>query len=315
MILVTGATGFIGRRVVAALTSQGKPVRVLVHTPERAAVLSAYPVEVADGDVLDTSTIGSACDGVDQIVHLVAAIRETRGRDFQTTNYQGTKMLLEAAASAGVGKIVFASTLGATSDPSYRYLYSRWMAEQEIIRSGLPYCIVRFSVGFGRGDEFFNPMAAQVKLSPVVPVPGDGKASFQPIGAEDAARCLVTALDREDLVGRTLDVGGPEKLTYDEMIDLVGKTLGAQTFKVHVPLGLMRPLVALLEATLSRPPVTGEQLKMLELDSLAAPDSVSRHFGFEPISPRGNIDYVTDVGLLDAIKINLGRMSEHIRDH
>jgi NADH dehydrogenase len=315
MILVTGATGFVGRRVVAALASRGHPVRALVHTPSRASVLSHLDVEVAHGDVLDAPTLEAACEGVDGIVHLVAAIRETRERDFRTTNHQGAKNLLEAAVSAGVGRIVYASALGAMSDPYFRYMYSRWMAEQEVARSGIPYCIIRFSVAFGDGDEFFNAIAAQVKLSPFVPSPGDGRARFQPIAVQDVARCLTASVERDDLLGSTLEVGGPEHMTYDEMIDLVSQTMGARTVIVHVPLGLMMPAARLMEAALPRPPATREQLKMLKQDSAADPDSVVKLFGFKPISARGNIDYVKRIGLLDALKLNLGRMPEHIRDH
>ena len=314
MILVTGATGFVGRRVVKALVSDGLPVRALVHTPSRASVLSEYPVEVAQGDLLEPSSLADALQGADRVIHLPAVVREERGQSFQSLNHRGTRNVLDAAASAGVNRIVHASAIGASSDPSYQYLYSRWMAEQEVIRSGIAFCIVRFSVGFGEGDEFLNRMAAQVKLSPVVPVAGDGRARFQPIDVEDIARCLVAALERQDTVGRTIEVGGSEYLTYDEMIDLISDTLGARTFKLHVPLVLMRPIVRLMEALL-RPPVTSEQLKMLKLDSVTDLDSVEKNFGFAPASPRGNIGYVARVGLLDAIKMNLGVMPGHIRDH
>ena len=315
MILVTGATGFVGRRVVAALAERGLPVRALVHSRRRAAVLSAHDVDIAEGDVLDPESLTRACEGVDAVVHLVAVIREGRGATFQKVNYQGTSNLLKAAEEVGVGRFVLASTIGADSDPSIPYLYSRWLAEQETERSPVPHTIVRFSVAFGEGDEFFNMMAAQVKAFPLVAIAGDGTARFQPIAVEDVAGCLVGALESDDVIGRTIEAGGPAFLSYEEIIDLVAETLGVRIAKVHVPLGLMRPVAAVMQALMPRPPVTPEQLKMLGVDNTTDLDSVESNFEFMPRSARDNIGYVTRIGLGDALKMNLGFMPAHIRDH
>jgi len=315
MVLVTGATGFVGRQVVRELISRGHPVRALVRAAARATVLPSEGVEVVHGDALDPESLHRPCEGVDAIVHLVAIIRERRERTFHQVNYVGTSNVLEAAESNNVGRVVLASAIGVGSDPSIRYMYSRWMAEQEAIRSTVRHTIVRSSTVFGEGDEFFNVLAAQVKLFPIVPVAGDGRATFQPIAVEDLAKCLATAVEREDMAGRTVEVGGPDLLTYDQMLDIIADTLGAMLVKAHIPLSLMRPVVGLMETLLDRPPATGEQLKMLTLDNTAGPDSVEREFGFKPRSLRGNLGYITRIGLLDALNIHLGSMPVHIRDH
>ena len=315
MILVTGSTGFVGRRVVEALTSRRHSVRALVHTRSRVSVLASDCVQVVEGDVLDAETLAGVCEGVEAVIHLVAIVRESRDQTFQRVNYEGTQNLLDAASSAGVKRIVHASTIGATSDPAVPYLYSRWMAEQETIRSPVPYTILRFSVGFGEGDEFFNVMAAQVKLSPLVPVAGDGSASFQPIAVEDVAACLVAASETDDTVGKTIEVGGPEQFTYDEILDLVAETLDAKILKVHIPIGLIKPAAAIMEALVPRPPVTRELLKMLQIDNTAETGSVEKAFGFTPRPMVGNLGYITRIGLGDALRMNLGFMPAHIRDH
>ena len=315
MILVTGATGFVGRRVVGALASAGHAVRALVHTESRASVLSANDVETVHGDIREPQSLARACEGVDAVVHLVAVVRERGDLTFRRVNYEGTRNMLDAAASAGVGRFVQASTLGVTSDPTVRYLHSRWMAEEEVVRGPLQHAVVRFSVGFGEGDEFFNILAALVKLSPLVPVAGDGTARFQPIAVEDIARCLVSACTKEESAGSVMEAGGPEHLTYDEMLDLVALTLGARIAKVHVPLPLMMPGAALVEAFSPRPPVTREQLKMLRGDNTTSLDSVKEAFGFEPRPIGGNLGYLTRIGLGDALKITLGFMPAHVRDH
>ena len=315
MILVTGSTGFVGRRVVEALTVAGYSVRALVHTPSRASVLSPYDAEIVSGDVLDPQSLSRACDGVGTVVHLVAVLRESGSQTYRWVNYEGTRNLLESAASAGVKRIIYASAIGASSDPAIPYLHSRWMAEQEVAHSPIPQTTIRFSLGFGEGDEFINVMAAQVKLSPVVPVAGDGRTRFQPIAAEDVARCLVAAYKNDDTTGRTIEAGGPAYFTYEEILDLIVETLGVTAVKVHVPVPVLRPVVAVLEALVPRPPVTRQQLRMLNLDYTADLDGVQTVFGFMPRPMVGNIGYISRIGLRDALKINLGFMPAHIRDH
>lgn len=315
MILVTGATGFVGRRVVAALAAEGRSVRALVHSASHAHALPDYQGDTVEGDVLSPATLEMACDGVDAVIHLAAVIRERRAASYQQINNQGTQNILAAAEAAGVRKFVHASTVGATSDPDVPYLYSRWMAEQEVERSVIPHTIVRFSVGFGEGDEFFNTIAALVKVAPIVPVAGDGKALFQPIAVEDAAKCLVATLDTEALAGQTIEAGGPVLLTYDEIVDLIAETLGAKIKKLHAPMSVMTAVAVLLETITPRPPVTHGQLKMLRGNSTTDLASVETHFGFAPRSPRDNIDYVKRIGLMDAIKVSLGFMPRNVRDH
>ena len=149
-VLVTGASGFIGRRVVRRLLHDGHSVRALVRDPERRAMLPDT-AETAQGDVLDPGSLVRACEGVDAVAHLAAVIRESGRLTFQRVNYEGTRNVLEAAEAAGVGRFVFASTIGATSDAALPYLSSRWMAEQDVARSTVESVILRFSAGFGGG--------------------------------------------------------------------------------------------------------------------------------------------------------------------
>ena len=315
MILVTGASGFVGRRVVAALTSGGHPVRALVRTEARAAELAQYRPEVARGDILQADSLPEACGGVDAVLHLAAVIREKGDATFQRVNYEGTRNLAATAAAAGVKRFILASTLGASPDPAIPYLYSRWMAEQEVARTFQRHTVIRFSVGFGEGDEFFNVLAALVRLSPVVPVVGDGSSRFQPIDIDDVARCMVAAYEGEGAAGEALELGGPQHLTYEDILDLVAETLGVRVRKIHLPAGLVAPLVAAMEAVAPRPPVTRQQLKMLGMDNTTDPMSVKKRFGFTPRPLRGSLGYLSKIGWGDALKISLGFMPAHIRDH
>jgi NADH dehydrogenase len=315
-VLVTGATGFVGRSVVAQLLEAGNRVTALARDPARASGLFGDGVAVLRGDVLDSDSLAAACTGVDAIIHLAAVIRESgHAQTFSRVNVDGTRNVLNAAAASGVGRVMYASTVGAVDDPHLHYMRSRWLAERLVQDSGIPFSILRFSVAFGEGDEFINPLAAMVKALPIAPVPGDGSARFQPIAVGDAARCLVTALYLDRALGATYDLGGPQYITYHDLMKLAGEAVGSRALLLNTPMPIMKAMVRIMERVMKRPPATSEQLKMLDLDSVAELDSVSRAFGFEPISMQGNLGYVRKMSLWDAIRINLGGMPGHIRDH
>ena len=319
MILVTGATGFVGRRVVEMLSSRGFTVRALVRSGSKVPASVERNARLVTGDIMDVETLRNACEGVDCVVHLAAIIREHGNLTFNQINYGGTSNILRAASDTNVRRIVHASTIGVSYDPGTPYLYSRWMAEQEVQQSPLAHTILRFSVGFGEGDAFFNVLAAQIKISPLVFVVGKGATKFQPIAVEDIARCLVTAVEKgkreEEWAGKVIEVGGPKHYTYDDVLDCIAEILGIKIAKVHVPTHLMQPAIKIIENIAPRPPVTTEQIKMLEIDNITSRDSVQREFGFEPSAFRDNLSYLQRIGLLDAIKIISGFMPERIRKY
>ena len=166
MILVTGATGFVGRNVVRALRTRGRDVRCLVRSPARARRIVDYGVELAYGDVTDPPSVARAMEGVDAVVHLVAIIRERGRRTFDLVNRQATETVAYEARLAGVRHMVHVSAIGAQEDPAYPYLYSKWQGEQAVLRSGVVYTIIRPSLLFGEGDEFVNTLAGMVRAFP-----------------------------------------------------------------------------------------------------------------------------------------------------
>jgi uncharacterized protein YbjT (DUF2867 family) len=269
------------------------------------------------GSISDPDVLVSACQGVDFVVHLVAIIRQRGEATFDQVNRQGTANLLAAAKEAGgVKHFLHVSAIGADNNPEYPYLYSKWQGEQEVINSGLPYTIIRPSLIFGKGDEFINALAALVRVFPlVVPVVGGGRNRFQPIAAEDVARCIVLALDRNDLKGKTIEIGGPQQLSYNEVVSIVARTLGKRRLRFHIPVWLMRLNVAIMEKLLPRPPITTEELRMLPIRNVAELNTVEQTFGFTPRPLEGNIDFIKSMGFGDGLKISLGFMPAHIRDH
>ena len=315
LVLVTGATGFVGREVVKALGDRGFEVRCLVHTPGRESVLGDQQVEVHYGSVGDMAALRAAFYDVDVVVHLVAAIRQKGPTTFQSLNRRGAEAVVETAKAAGVKHFLYVSALGATDDPRYPYLNSKWQAEQAVINSGIPYTILRPSIQFGPGDEFINTLAGLVRVSPIMPIIGRGRNRFQPIAVQEVAGCVAAAAGDDEFHGRTIEIGGPEHLSYIEIVDIIAATYQVWRPKLHIPVWAMRLVVRLMELVLPRPPATTEQLRMLPVSNIAKLDTVEDVFGFKPTPLQGSIDYIKGIGFWDGVRMTLGFMPRRIRDH
>ena len=307
MILVTGATGFIGRRIVARLVERGEEVRRLVRPAPKPRPSGLPAVHFVTGDVTDPESLKAACDGADMAVHTVAIIREKGGATFQDINVQGTRNVVEAAEQAGVRKIVHLSAIGAGPDLQYPYLRSKWEGEEAVVNSKMERVVLRPSLVFGPGDEFINALAATIRVGPVVPFIGSGKARFQPIHVDDVAQCVDRALIDSSYNGETIEIGGPDVLTYGQITDMIIRAYGRRRMKVRIPTFMVRAALPFLGAALPHPPLTRVQLDMLGIDNVAATGSVEANFDFKPRPLEGNMDYVLDMGWGEALSIATGR--------
>jgi uncharacterized protein YbjT (DUF2867 family) len=264
VILVTGGTGFIGPKVVHALRAEGRDVRCLVRRPERATTLKAWGCELAAGDVTDAVSLRAAVEGCDAVIHLVAIISGKRA-DFERVMVAGTQSLLAAAKAAGVRRVLLMSALGTTAETKelVPYYWAKWEMEQATARSGLEHVIFRPSFVFGRDGGVLPLFVRQVRWSPVTPVIGDGERRLQPIWVEDVAAHFAKAVDLAGAANRTFELGGPDQVTWNELYERIARVLGKRRARVHVPVGLMR-VGATVAELLPRPPITRDQLTMLE---------------------------------------------------
>ena len=305
-VLVTGATGFVGQRVVPELIARRHQVRCLVHSAGKERVLEHLDVDVHYGSILNPESLGQAMHGVQSVVHLVGIIRPGRGASFDLVHRQGTANVVEAAREAGVREIIYVSALGATGDPAYPYLYSKYQAELRVMGCGLDYTILRPSVIFGMGDEFLTALAGLVRLGPVVPVIGNGRTRMQPVAVEDVAKCVAASTGNSLVKGKTISLGGPHRLSYNDLLDEVALSLKKRIRRLHIPAPLAWPAVSALQFVAPRPPLTTGQLRMLGIRNVAEGRDMERAFGFTPRELRGNIDYVNSVTFGDALRMSLG---------
>ncbi len=305
-VLVTGATGFLGRRVVQHLLDANRDVRVLVRRPGSEDTLDTRPTDVCYGDVTDPHALAEACRDISEVVHLVAVIRGGPRR-FDAINRQGTANVAAAAKEAGsVRRFVHLSAVGAANTPQLRYLHSKWLGEQEVVNSGLPYVIIRPSLIFGPGDEFTNAVASLVRATPVAPVLGSGSNRLQPIHVDDVAQCVALTVRGNFRGNHTIEIGGPDQLSYKEIIRTVARTLGRRRLLLNVPLWKMRLPIAMMELLTPNPPINSAMLQLITLRNVAELNSVERVYGFRPRPLAGNIDHVNSITLGQALKANLG---------
>ncbi|MBI1865743.1 MAG: complex I NDUFA9 subunit family protein, partial [Nitrospirae bacterium] len=260
---------FIGSNLVRLLKADGKAVRALVRDAEKARRILGPEVDAAVGDVSDRDSLSRAAEGVDTIIHLVGIIREARGATFEGIHVRGTENILAAAVRAGVRRFVFQSALGTRPNAAARYHQTKWRAEELVRASGLSWTILRPSLVYGPGDDFTARLADVIRLSPAVPVLGSGKSRFQPIYVHDMTACLAGATD-DAHAGRTFEIGGPDVLTLDQIVEEIAQALGRRRSFVHVPFPFVRPAARLFEIFLPSPPVTVDQLTMLGEDNVCA---------------------------------------------
>jgi uncharacterized protein YbjT (DUF2867 family) len=292
MILVTGAAGFSGSRIVARLVGDGEPVHVLVRDAEKAHKrLPAQGVDLAVGDTTRPETLDPAVQGVDTIIHaafITADRKQGPGVNYHSTNVDGTANLVNAAKNAGVKRIVVLSGLGTKADKPGSYMQGRYEAEQTVIKSGLAWSVLAPSIQFGDGAAFFNGLADLIRGVPfVVPMIGSGGRKFQPIWVEDVATCLLKmAREPGQYDGKRIDVGGPEVYTYAQILDMLMRTLGKRRVKVPGPMPFVRIGARVMEAVLPKPPITSAALDLFTFDNVAGLESVPQSFGFTPKSLR-----------------------------
>ena len=196
------------------------------------------------GDVLDPTSLAPAMDGIDTVIHLVAIIEESGGRTFDQVIRQGSENVVTAARNAGVRRLVHMSALGAQPNPAYPYLNAKWGAEQAVRQSGLDWTIIRPSVIFGPRDGFVNVLAGLIRRAPIIPVVGSAESKFQPVAVGEVAAVYRAVLDDPAAIGQTYELGGGETYSYEEMLDVIAAQLGKRKPKLHLPVGLMRTVVA-----------------------------------------------------------------------
>jgi len=284
-VSVFGGTGFLGRRLVRRLASEGTAVRVAVRHPDHARTeLQAESERITFfcADVRDRGAVARAVAGTDAVVNAVSAYIEKGGVTFESVHEQGARTLAREAASAGVARFVLVSGIGADAESKSAYIRARGRGER-VVREAFPDAtIVRPSVMFGPGDALFGTLARVARMLPVLPLIGGGHARLQPVYVEDVAEAIARVLIDIGTAGRTYELAGPDVYSMRELAEIVLRITGRRRLLAPVPFVVAEAQARLFEL-LPTPPLTTGQIDLLKADNVASRSFPGlRELGIEP---------------------------------
>jgi NADH dehydrogenase len=276
VLLLTGATGLVGRALLPRLTAAGLPVRCLVRDPRRLGA-DRVRVQIALGDLADPPSFRNALRGVRTVVHLAAAIRDQPTGSIEELNGIATWRMVQAAERAGVEHFVFFSSLGASSHDRTRVLRAKALAERAVQASDVRHTVFAPSIVYAPGDALTTFFERLAMLLPVMPISGRGEALYQPIWAEDVADCVAAALGlarggaTPGAARERYELAGPQILSHQAIVELVLRAAGRSRPIVNVPAPLVSRALRVVETLMkSRAPATWDEAELLEVSMTAA---------------------------------------------
>lgn len=283
LILVAGATNFVGRAIVRHLVGQGCKVRCLLQPSRRVQQLpSGLTFSTASARFDDAPALRLAMQDVDTVVH--ATREENPDHVGQLRDHaERTQQLIVAARSVGVRRFIYLSRLGADQSSAYLLLRIKGESEITVQESGLEYTILQSALTYGQEDMFTNVSIMLAKMIPfVLPIPEVGRSRFQPLWVEDLARCVAEVVEREDLLESKIPVGGPEHFTLEQMMGQLLVAAGMHRRLVHTRLPLVTSAINLFETIFARNPTPSWWLDMVTVNNATELGAIPRRFGFEP---------------------------------
>ncbi|MDY7075683.1 MAG: NAD(P)H-binding protein [Chloroflexota bacterium] len=293
MILITGATSFVGRAVVRRMASEQREVRCLLRPSRREQQLpTGVPFSIVSASMSDLPALRTAMQDVTAIVHLTGEEDIDHG-GMLLSHVEDTANLITAAQEVGVHRFIYLSRLEADRASAYPILRVTGEVEAVVQESGLDYTILKTPIIYGPEDVYINVLVMLAKVIPFVfPIPDSGLSRFQPLWVADLTTCILTALCRDDLIGQTILLGGPEHFTFEQIVTEVLAAAGMHKRLIRVRMGLVQWAIALFDAFLPRNPTPSWWLDLLTVGGATDLMVIPRHFDFEPCRFTQCLDYL-----------------------
>jgi nucleoside-diphosphate-sugar epimerase len=278
-VLVTGASGLVGRRLVARLLASSAAVTAFVRRPAALNGVAGDDLRIAVGDVTDAGAVLGAAAGCDAVVHLANASGVVDEAQARAVNVGGTEHVLAAARRAGLRRVVFTSTVSATRARLGPYGRTKRVAEERVRAGGVPFVILRPSLVYGAGETgLVGSLARHLRTLPVMPVIGDGRIEIDPVHLDDLCAVIERCLVRDDVLGQTYDVLGPDRVTLDEFLRRLGAVLGVRRPLLHLPARASLLLARLLGGVMAQPPLTVDNVLGLTSPARVDREPAARDF-------------------------------------
>ncbi len=280
MILVSGGTGFLGSAVVRELRTRDQSVAVLGRDAAKVRRLFGEDVEAREADVRDPTRLGQAMAGVEVVVNAVqfpnSPIENRRkGWTFREVDLEGTKHQVDAAKSAGVRRFVYLSGVGAAPDAKEHWFRYKWEAEEYLRQSGLEWVVIRPTWVYGPSDNSLNRLLGFARVLPFIPMFGDGKQAMQPVFIDDVARVTAGAVLGPEAANTTLELGGPEVMTMNDVLKAGLRAMGKRRPVLHQPV-IVGKLLASVAQVLPSPPLSPGAVDFITSPAVADNSEVER---------------------------------------
>ena len=284
LVTVVGGSGFLGTYVVRRLLKDGYRVRVLCRNPQGTdagtvktqGYLGQVSVEYAD--LSRPETLQNKLNGSIAVINLVGVLYEKGTQNFARLHAQGAEKLAKMAAAAGVTRFIQLSALGVDKAEKSRYARTKMQGEKAVTQAFPGATILRPSVIFGREDHFFNQFAGMAFLAMF----GGGRTKFQPVYVENIAEAVSVCLKREDTQGRIYELGGPEVMSFRQILDFVLDATGREKGVLDIPF-FIGDLMGAAVQILPKPFLTRDQVALLRYDCVTSPDMPGfRELGIQP---------------------------------
>ena len=276
---VFGGSGFVGRHTVRALARAGYRIRAASRRPDLAGYLQPMgdvgQIQAVQANLRYPESVRRAVEGASVVVNCVGILASGGRQTFKAVHDEGARVVAEAARGAGARHMVHVSAIGASSSSPSRYARSKAAGESAVLSVFRDAIIVRPSIVFGPEDEFFNRFAAMARASPVLPLIGGGHTRFQPVYVGDVAAAIVAAASGGGTVGTIYELGGPEVLSFRELIERTLDYSDRKRVLLSMPFWLAK-LQALLTWPLpnSLRPITVDQVRLLQHDNVVSADAM-----------------------------------------
>lgn len=284
LVTVFGGSGFVGRYVVRALARAGKRVRVAMRRPHLGHELRVMgdvgQIQLVQANVRNADSVARALEGADACVNLVAILFEKGRQTFSDVVAEGAAHVAQGAAAAGIERLVHVSAIGADPGSTSAYGLSKGRAEAAVMAAVPTATILRPSVIFGPEDNFLNQFAQMARMSPALPLIGGGQTKFQPVHVVDVAAAVATALDLPAARGATYELGGPDVMTFEDILRFILREIERPRLLVNLPFAIAKPMGTMMDAAFrlnpfGGPPLTGDQVEMLKTDNVVSPGALS----------------------------------------